>query len=76
MLIMAKLKESSKNTNKKKITKDDVEYCWPYATTYLAEILNGSYDIDEARRDLLSLVGSKYDPRSKDFKEEDLRVEL
>jgi hypothetical protein len=45
-----------------KLTEDDL-ICWPYHEYYLIQILNGEYSVSEAREDLLSLVGSKYDPR-------------
>lgn len=37
---------------------------WPYHKAYLIDILNGDYDLEEARRDLRSLVGSYFDPRA------------
>ncbi len=37
--------------------------CWEHHEKYLVDILNGVYDLDDARKDLRSLVGSKYDPR-------------
>lgn len=44
-------------------TEDDVETCWPAYQTYLVEILNGEYLLEDAREDLRGLIGSKYDPR-------------
>ena len=44
-------------------TEDDLDSCWPYYKTYLIDILNGEYTIDDAREDLRSLIGSKYDQR-------------
>ena len=43
---------------------EDVLACWNYHLEYLVDILNGEYDIEQARDDLRGLVGSKYDPRS------------
>jgi hypothetical protein len=45
-------------------TMEDLESCWPYRDSYLLEILNGTYKIEDARDDLRSLVGTKYDPRT------------
>lgn len=45
-------------------TKDDVVSCWKYHLEYLTEILNGEYDLDTAREDLLSLIGTKWDDRT------------
>ena len=47
------------------VTEDDVDSCWPYHKAYLIRILNGEYTAEEAREDILSLIGSKYDPREK-----------
>jgi len=44
-------------------TEYDLSSCWDAHTAYLVQILNGEYDLDEAREDLLSLIGSKYDSR-------------
>ena len=44
-------------------TEEDVDSCWTHATSYLLEILNGSYSVEQARLDLQSLIGSKYDKR-------------
>lgn len=46
-----------------KFTEDDIDSCWPAYKTYLLEILNGEYDVVAAREDLMSLIGSKFDPR-------------
>jgi len=51
-------------------TMEDVSSCWEHADSYLLQILNGEYEIEDARNDLISLIGSKYDPRETDFKEE------
>ena len=47
-------------------TYDDLDYCWPAYKTYMLELLNGEYTIEAAREDLNSLIGSKYDPRTKE----------
>ena len=50
-------------TKPTKITLDDLEACWSrYALNYFCDILNGS-SVAEAREDILSLIGSKHDPR-------------
>ncbi len=48
-----------------KFTKEDVESCWEHADSYLVEILNGDYKLEDARDDLRSLIGSKWDPRNR-----------
>ena len=45
-------------------TKDDLYSCWQYYTDYFIDILNGEYDLDEARKDLRGLIGSKWDERN------------
>lgn len=49
-----------------KITTDDIESCWKndHVMSYFAELLNGDYQASTLREDLLSLIGSKYDPRT------------
>jgi hypothetical protein len=47
----------------KPFTKEDLDACWQYSQEYLVDILNGEYDLEEAREDLRGLIGSKYDPR-------------
>jgi hypothetical protein len=37
--------------------------CWNHYRSYLIDILNGDYDLSQAREDLKSLIGSKFDPR-------------
>jgi len=44
-------------------TEEDLDACWEYYKTYLVEILNGVYSLDDAREDLESLIDSKYDKR-------------
>ena len=48
-----------------KFTEDDIDACWEYHKRYLVEILNGEYQLKDAREDLKSLIGSKYDLRNK-----------
>lgn len=48
-----------------RITEDDIDNCWPYYKSYLVDILNGEYKIDDARDDLYGLIGSKFDRRTK-----------
>ena len=44
-------------------TEDDLDNCWEYQKTYLLEILNGEYELTDAREDLKGLIGSQYDDR-------------
>ena len=46
-----------------KFTVEDLENCWSYYKDYLIDILNGDYDINEAREDLKSLIGAEFDKR-------------
>lgn len=43
-------------------TEEDLEI-WIDYKYYFVKILNGTYDLNEAREDLRSLIGSKYDSR-------------
>jgi hypothetical protein len=46
-------------------TIEDLDACWnDYPKERLVDILNGDYDLSEARDDLRSLIGTKYDTRS------------
>jgi hypothetical protein len=47
-----------------KFTRADIMACWPHYEEYFLEILNLEYDIEEARKDLSSLINSKYDLRT------------
>lgn len=51
----------------RKFTEDDLYACWPAYTTYFLEVLNGEYDLQEAREDLGGLIGSPYDPRTEEY---------
>lgn len=55
--------ETAPATVAPEFTLDDLEQCWRYRDGYLLDILNGKYTVADAREDLASLVGSKYDPR-------------
>jgi len=47
---------------------DDLDACWnKYHNEYLIDILNGDYSVEEAREDLRSLIGTKYDARQNDL---------
>lgn len=46
-----------------KFTEEDLDACWAYQKSYLVEILNGEYSVEDAREDLESLIGSKWDNR-------------
>ena len=52
-------------------TEDDLDNCWTHYKSYLIDILNGEYSLREAREDLKSLVGSKYDPRTETKEKEE-----
>jgi hypothetical protein len=52
-----------KNTEKP-FTVDDVESCWKHHLYYLVQILNGEYELNEARVDLKELIGSRFDLRT------------
>lgn len=54
---------------KNKFTVDDVNACWEYGLEYLVDILNGDYNIEDAREDLESLIGTKWDKRNESDKE-------
>lgn len=47
-----------------RFTKEDLDACWDYYKQYLIDILNGDYKVEDAREDLLSLIGSKWDSRN------------
>ena len=43
---------------------EDLEACWnDYPKERLIDILNGDYTVEDARDDLRSLIGTKYDSR-------------
>lgn len=46
-----------------KFTEEDLDSVWQYYKSYLVDILNGDYDLNEAREDLRGLVGSEHDKR-------------
>jgi hypothetical protein len=45
-------------------TIEDLDACWVYAKEYFVDILNGEYDLEQAREDLRGLIGSPFDKRS------------
>ena len=46
-----------------KFTEEDFDACsWRYKS-YFIDVLNGDYDLDAAREDLMSLIGSEFDKR-------------
>lgn len=47
----------------KRFTKEDLEACWGYSKDYFVDVLNGTYNLEEARKDLSSLIGSSFDQR-------------
>lgn len=51
--------------SEQRITPEDVLACWPvHYLEYLTDILNGTYTVEDARSDLLGLVGSHWDSRT------------
>ena len=46
-------------------TEDDLDSCWEHHKSYLLEMLNGEYKLEDAIEDLRGLIGSEYDPRRK-----------
>lgn len=44
---------------------EDLDNCWQHYKSYLIDILNGDYDLNEAREDLRGLINSEYDKRNK-----------
>lgn len=48
-----------------RFTEEDLEACWDYHIKYLLDLLNGDYLLEEAREDLKSLIGTKWDSRVK-----------
>ena len=54
----------TKDREMEEFNTDDIYACWPFHADYLVEILNGTYDLEQARNDLRSLIGSKYDARN------------
>jgi hypothetical protein len=50
----------------KVFTEANLDNCWQYYKSYLIDILNGDYDLQVAREDLLSLIGSEFDLRTID----------
>lgn len=57
-------KENEQNKQHKPFTIEDLNACWDdYHKERLIDILNGDYDLNDAREDLRSLIGSKWDYR-------------
>ena len=49
-------------------TMDDMNSCWlDYPKERLLDILNGNYSVEDARSDLMSLIGTRWDSRIKDI---------
>jgi len=46
-----------------KFTEEDLDNCWAHYKSYLIDILNGDYELKEAREDLRGLIGSEHDKR-------------
>jgi len=57
--------EENERLQNETFTDEDIRVLWQdHAYGYFLDILNGKYDIDDARADLRSLIGSIYDPRN------------
>lgn len=69
VLIKNVIKKLNEN-NTYNFTEEDLDNCWDYYKSYLVDILNGDYDLNTAREDLQSLIGSEYDKRIKNINEE------
>ena len=65
MATISKKQVNEMSDNKVKFTEEDIDSCWYHSKAYMVEILNGEYSLVEARDDLLSLIGSKHDLRTK-----------
>ena len=48
-----------------KFSEEDFDACSWYYKSYLVQILNGEYDLKDARENLYGLIGSEYDNRVK-----------
>lgn len=48
---------------KRVFTEADLDNCWIHYKSYLIDILNGDYDLTDARNDLESLIDSEFDKR-------------
>lgn len=46
-----------------KFTEEDLDSCWIYYKSYLIDILNKNYLLEDAIEDLKSLIGTKFDKR-------------
>jgi hypothetical protein len=51
-------------TEEKEFTREDVINCWVYHIDYFVDILNGDYELEQAREDLRGLIGSEFDKRT------------
>ena len=57
--------------SRQEFSEDDIASCWPkWGLAYFVDVLNGDYDLPQAREDLRGLVGSKYDLRSREAEDE------
>lgn len=45
-------------------TAEDLDACWKHYKEYLVDILNGEYNLKDARNDLSGLIGSEFDLRT------------
>lgn len=52
------------NKDKAAFTLEDAQNCWPYWREYFIDILNGEYDLEQAKNDLKGLIGTEHDKRT------------
>jgi len=43
---------------------DDLLSCWEHHAVYFVQVLNGGFDLEDAREDLRSRIGSEHDSRT------------
>lgn len=56
---------ASKPNVVRRFVEEDFDNCWAHYKSYFIDVLNGDYDLNEAREDLNGLVGSEHDNRTK-----------
>ena len=53
-------------SNNYKVTEEDLYHCWGHhSISHFLEVLNLETPAEEARENILSLIGSEHDPRVK-----------
>ncbi len=56
--------KDNKDIKQYTFTTEDFDACQWRALDYFVDVLNGEYDIEDAREDLFSLIGSEWDTRN------------